>query len=170
MQPTWWERSCWFWQVVYWDQWAEIQSWRSSELEDLQSSRKRFGLEHREADLCWSRSESEGRKEKAECHLRRGDGLGNKRKWGYWEEWCTWRRVMDRGQSLGGHRRRKCARRTGRFHILHESSEMTDKIWTSWEQSHGYQTRMREVKVKCAIAYEECRQGDHFPFLCREPV
>ena len=31
----WWVRSCWFWQVVYWDQWAEIQSWRSSELEDL---------------------------------------------------------------------------------------------------------------------------------------
>ena len=37
------------------------------------------------------------------------DGLGNKRKWGYWEEWCTWRRVVDQGQSLGGHRRRKCA-------------------------------------------------------------
>ena len=49
-------------------------------LEDLQSSRKRFGLEHHEGDLCWSRSESEGRKEKAECHLRTGDGLGNKRK------------------------------------------------------------------------------------------
>ena len=32
------------------------------------------------------------------------------------------------GQSLGGHRRRKCARRTGRFHFLHESSEMTDMI------------------------------------------
>ena len=25
---------------------------------------------------------------------------------------------MDQGQSLGGHRRRKCARRTGRFHIF----------------------------------------------------
>ena len=35
---------------------------------------------------------------------------------------------MDQGQSLGGHRRRKCARRTGWFHILHESSEMTDMI------------------------------------------
>ena len=34
----------------------------------------------------------------------------------------------DQGQSLGGHRRRKCARRTGRFHILHERSEMTDMI------------------------------------------
>ena len=45
----------------------------------MQSYRQRFGLEHREGDLCWSRSESEGRKEKAECHLRRGDGLGNKR-------------------------------------------------------------------------------------------
>ena len=30
----------------------------------MQSSRKRFGLEHREGDLCWSLSESEGRKEK----------------------------------------------------------------------------------------------------------
>ena len=45
----------------------------------MQSSRKRFGLEHREGDLCWSRRESEKRKEKAECHLRRGDGLENKR-------------------------------------------------------------------------------------------
>ena len=38
-------------------------------LEDLQSSRKRFGLEHREGDLCWSLSESEGRKEKAWMNL-----------------------------------------------------------------------------------------------------
>ena len=37
-------------------------------------------LEHCEGDLCWSRSESEGRIERAECHLRRGDGLENKRK------------------------------------------------------------------------------------------
>jgi len=49
-------------------------------LEDLQSSRKRFDLEHCGGDLCWSRGESEGRKETAECHLRRGDGLVNKRK------------------------------------------------------------------------------------------
>ena len=49
-------------------------------LEDLQSSRKRFGLEHCEGDLCRSLSESGGRKERAECHLRRGDGLENKRK------------------------------------------------------------------------------------------
>ena len=48
--------------------------------EDLQSSRTKFDLEHCEGDLCWSLSESEGRKEKAECHLRRGDGLWNKRK------------------------------------------------------------------------------------------
>jgi len=34
-------------------------------LEDLQSSRKRFDLEHCEGDLCLSRSESEGRKERA---------------------------------------------------------------------------------------------------------
>ena len=38
----------------------------------MQSSRKRFGLEHREGDLCWSLTESEGRKEKAgpdiACH------------------------------------------------------------------------------------------------------
>jgi len=44
-------------------------------LEDLQSSRKRFDLEHREGDLCWSLSESKGRTERAECYLRRGDGL-----------------------------------------------------------------------------------------------
>ena len=48
--------------------------------EDLQSSRKRFDLEHCEGDLWWSRSESERKKEKAECHLRTGDGLGNKKK------------------------------------------------------------------------------------------
>ena len=30
-------------------------------------------LEHSGGDLCWSRSESEGRKEKVECHLRRGE-------------------------------------------------------------------------------------------------
>ena len=42
--------------------------------------RVKFDLEHCEGDLCWSRSESEGRKERAECYLRRGDGLGNKRK------------------------------------------------------------------------------------------
>jgi len=45
-------------------------------LEDLQSSRTKFDLEHCEGDLCWSRSElEEGKKE-----LSRGDGLGNKRK------------------------------------------------------------------------------------------
>jgi len=48
--------------------------------EDLQSSRMKFDLENSGGDLCWSRSEWEGRKERAECHLRRGDGLGNKRK------------------------------------------------------------------------------------------
>ena len=37
-------------------------------------------VEHCEGDLCWSRSESEGRIERAECHLHRGGGLGNKRK------------------------------------------------------------------------------------------
>jgi len=47
---------------------------------DLQSSKTKFDLEHCEGDLCWSRRESEGRKERAECHLRIGDGLGNKRK------------------------------------------------------------------------------------------
>jgi len=49
-------------------------------VEDLQSSRKRFDLEHCEGDLYWSLSESEGRKERAECYLRGGDGLGNRRK------------------------------------------------------------------------------------------
>ena len=47
---------------------------------DLQSSRTKFHLEHCEGDLCWSRSESEGRIEIAECHLHRGGGYGNKRK------------------------------------------------------------------------------------------
>ena len=37
--------------------------------EDLQSSRTKFDREHCEGDLCWSRSESEGRIERAECHL-----------------------------------------------------------------------------------------------------
>jgi len=49
----------------------------------------------------WSILESKGMIERAECHLHRGGGLGNKRKWGWWEEWCTWRRVVDQGQSLG---------------------------------------------------------------------
>ena len=40
----------------------------------------KFNLEHSEGDLCWSLSETEGRKGTAECHLHRGDGLGNKRK------------------------------------------------------------------------------------------
>ena len=35
---------------------------------------------HCEGDLCWSLSELEGRKERAECHLPSGDGLGNKGK------------------------------------------------------------------------------------------
>jgi len=52
-------------------------------LEDLQSFRNRLGLEHREGDLCWSVSESKGRKERAECLLHTGDGLGNTRKCGY---------------------------------------------------------------------------------------
>jgi len=50
------------------------QSWRSLVLEDLQSSRKRYDLEHCEGDVCWSLSESEGRIERAECHLHRGGG------------------------------------------------------------------------------------------------
>ena len=45
-------------------------------------------------------NESEGRKGRAECHLRKGNGLWNRRKWNYWEAWCTWRRVEDQGQSL----------------------------------------------------------------------
>jgi len=49
-------------------------------LEDLQSSRKIFDLQHCEGDQCWSLSESKGRKERAECHLHKGGGLGNKRK------------------------------------------------------------------------------------------
>ena len=37
----------------------------------MQSSRKRFGLEHREGDLYWSLSESEGRKEKKKKRKRK---------------------------------------------------------------------------------------------------
>jgi len=52
-------------------------------IDDLQSSKMKCNLEHSEDDLCWSRSEPEGRKERAECYLRRGDCLGNKRKLRY---------------------------------------------------------------------------------------
>jgi len=57
---------------------------RNSVLEEFNV--KRFAViqeeirEHCEGDLCWSLSESEGRKERAECHLRRGDGLKNERR------------------------------------------------------------------------------------------
>ena len=53
---------------------------RNSVLEDLQSSSMKFDQQHCEGDLCRSQSESEGRKGRAECYLRRGDGLGNNRK------------------------------------------------------------------------------------------
>jgi len=58
---------------------------RNSVLEEFSVRRfaviqTKFDLEHCEGDLCCSRSESEGRKERAECYLHRGDGLGNKRK------------------------------------------------------------------------------------------
>ena len=36
--------------------------------------RTKFDLEDCEGDLCWSRSESGGRIERAECHLHRGGG------------------------------------------------------------------------------------------------
>jgi len=49
-------------------------------LEYLQSSRRRFDQEQCAGDPCWSLSESKGRTERAVCHLRRGGGLGNKRK------------------------------------------------------------------------------------------
>ena len=65
----------------------------------------------------------------------------------------TWRRVVDQGQSLGGHCRRKCTRKTGQFHILHESNEMRDMTWTSWEQSHEYQTKMRNGWSRCHGQY-----------------
>jgi len=42
---------------------------------------------------------------------------------------------VDQGQSLGGHRRRKCARKTGRFHILHVSDFFKSvNIWQSYKQ------------------------------------
>jgi len=52
---------------------------RNSVLEEF-SVRRKFDLEHSEGNLCWSRSESEGSRGRVECHLRRGDALGNKRK------------------------------------------------------------------------------------------
>ena len=42
-----------------------VSRWRSSVLEDLQSSRMKFDLEHSEGDLCWSRSKSEGKERKS---------------------------------------------------------------------------------------------------------
>ena len=48
---------------------------RNSVLEEFSVRRfaviQKFDLEHCEGDLCWSRSESEGRIERAECHLHR---------------------------------------------------------------------------------------------------
>jgi len=80
-----------------------MQIWRLGGCENFVGKWKELVFSaHSEGDLCWSRSESEGRKGRVECHchLRRGDGLENKRKWQYWEEWRTWRRVKDQGQSL----------------------------------------------------------------------
>ena len=61
---------------------------RNSVLEEFRV--RRFAVIHEEirsrgdlGDLCRSLSESKGRKEKAECHLRRGDGLRNKMKCRY---------------------------------------------------------------------------------------
>ena len=63
---------------------------------------RRFAIIHDEirsrALWRWSMLESKwvGKKDrKSWVSSSRGDGLGNKRKWGYWEEWCTWRRVVD---------------------------------------------------------------------------
>ena len=60
---------------------------------------------------------------------------------------------MDQGQSLGGHRRRKCAR-TGRFHILHESSD----IWLRYDVNQlrtepwiPYQDERRVIKMSWSI-------------------
>jgi len=71
---------------------------RNSVLEEF--SVRRFTVVHEEIRFRtfwrWFMLESKwvGRKEeRAKCHLRRGDGLGNKRKWKYWVEWCTWRRI-----------------------------------------------------------------------------
>ena len=84
-QSEWWSGRSWFWQVVYWDLWEEIQSWRNSVLEYLQSSRMKFDLEHCEGDLqCMLESKLVGRKERkswVSCAYR-GDSLGNKKKWG----------------------------------------------------------------------------------------
>jgi len=46
---------------------------RNSVLEEFNAERTKFDLEHSGGDLCWSRSESEGKKGKVECHLRTGE-------------------------------------------------------------------------------------------------
>ena len=42
--------------------------------EDLQSSRRKFDLEHSEGDLRWSQSQSDGRKGRVEC------------RWNWWKK------------------------------------------------------------------------------------
>jgi len=49
-------------------------------LEDLQSSRRKFELEHSEGDQYRSQSQSDGRIIRAECHLHRGDDSRNRGK------------------------------------------------------------------------------------------
>ena len=58
-------------------------------------------------------------------------------------------RVVDKGQNLGGHHRRMCTRKTGQFHIWHRSNKMKDITCSSWEHSHGYQTRMKDGWSRC---------------------
>jgi len=145
-------RSCGFWQVVYWDQWAEIQSSRSWGSEDPQSSSKKLELQHFESDQYWSQIQVGERIRRAECHLHRDDDLGIQ-KWEYSKEWCTWWRVKDRKRSPGEHHRRMCTRKTDYCHIWHGSNEMTDMTWTSWGQRHGYRTRMRGGWSRCHGQY-----------------
>jgi len=137
---------------------------RNSVLEEL--SVRRFAVIQEEirsrALWRWSMLESKwvGRKKRAECHLRRGDGLGNKRKWGYWEEWYTWRRVVDQGQSLEGHRRRMCTRRTGRFHIWHPFSFTTLKNWQFYVRFHtAYRTSALSTARCAARVFQSPRPG-----------
>jgi len=111
-------------------------SWVS---EDLQSSRRKFDLEHSEGDLCWSQNQSDGRKGRVECHLRRGDGLVNKRKWENREEWGTWRRVADQGQSLGDTARRRVPGRQVTFTFGTEATRW--QIWLEPAENRTMDTK-----------------------------
>ena len=77
-------------------------------------------------------------------------GLANKRKRDYWEEWCTWRRVVDQEQSLGD--TRMCTRRTGRFHLTRKRQDDSyDLNQLRTEPSIPNQDERRVIKMSWSI-------------------